>query len=221
MQAVDLVISDPILSRALTEQLEATDLLCAAFSSLAAAVKAWRDRQPSLIVIDADLLTPDDERALADAVSALAPTPRLLFLGTPCEAGDLPRTEIFAKPLRLGALLSRLRLLQNTAVLSAGQTYSIGPWLFAPDERLATKDDGSAAHFTEKESALLAALCATPEPLAKERLLADVWGYDASTDTHTLETHLYKLRRKLASDDEDPFDVDQGSYALKDAWRPA
>ena len=53
--------------------------------------------------------------------------------------------------------------------------------------------------LTEKEAAILAHLRrALPNAVARDALLAQVWGYASVIATHTLETHVYRLRRKLA-----------------------
>ena len=54
--------------------------------------------------------------------------------------------------------------------------------------------------LTEKEAAILAYLVhAEGRTVPREELLAEVWGYDAGVATHTLETHVYRLRRKIAA----------------------
>ena len=71
--------------------------------------------------------------------------------------------------------------------------------------------------LTEKESLLLSVLLqAYPKPLARESLLKDIWAYDEDAETHTLETHVYRLRAKLGALHPKPCDLvtENGSYRL-------
>ena len=55
--------------------------------------------------------------------------------------------------------------------------------------------------LTEKETAILKFLLrAGDEPVSRDVLLNDVWGYHADVTTHTLETHIYRLRQKIEAD---------------------
>jgi DNA-binding response OmpR family regulator len=225
MFALDLLTSDKALDHALTEQFRAMDAASVTFSSLAAAEKAWKDRTPALILLDAALLNATSGASLIEALENLTPAPRLVFLGVPPNDLDAPpRSDFFPKPFRLGRLLARIRLLQNTPRTDQAQNFKLGPWLFKPEERLVLIEGADERErLTEKESALLARLCEAEGKLTREDLLASVWGYDSEIDTHTLETHIYKLRRKLMIEREDVpeddlFEVDQGFIGLNPAW---
>ena len=55
--------------------------------------------------------------------------------------------------------------------------------------------------LTEKETAILKYLCRTGNKVvARDVLLSEVWGYNAGVTTHTLETHVYRLRQKIEAD---------------------
>jgi hypothetical protein len=108
----------------------------------------------------------------------------------------------FPLPLRLGALialLKRLELMQEAETPGEG----IGPFRFHAAERLMLHEQtGEIVRLTDKEAALLAALAATNgAPVSRETLLEEVWGYGANVTTHTLETHIYRLRQKLGGDE--------------------
>jgi DNA-binding response OmpR family regulator len=71
--------------------------------------------------------------------------------------------------------------------------------------------------LTEKESQLLRELAeAAPHAMRREQLLAQVWGMNEQVDTHTLETHIYRLRSKLESLVSIPADIttESGTYRL-------
>jgi hypothetical protein len=59
-------------------------------------------------------------------------------------------------------------------------------------------ESGFLLHLTDKESALLYALYQAGEQgMDSNRLLSDVWGYSDGVDTHTVQTHIYRLRQKI------------------------
>ena len=73
-----------------------------------------------------------------------------------------------------------------------------GSYRLEPSLRhIVIETDGTVIRLTEKETHLLEYLGRNKQPVAREELLAAIWGYDARIDTHTLETHIYHLRRKL------------------------
>ena len=115
--------------------------------------------------------------------------------------GSVEGAEPLLKPFRIGTLLTLLR----NRLREAGhdqQSYTIGPYSF----RLAAKllldaATGRTVRLTEKEAAILDFLRrAGPTVISRDALLGEVWGYQAGVDTHTLETHIYRLRRKIEAD---------------------
>lgn len=133
-------------------------------------------------------------------------------------------TESFSCPLRLGSLLARLQfhrhVLENRKGIEA--TWAFGPYLFAPWMRTLTKSGtDEIIKLTEKESALLDYLGHTIAPVTRETLLADVWGYGEGLETHTLETHITRLRRLIPNHDgHDWILVENGLYQIHPTWRP-
>lgn len=109
---------------------------------------------------------------------------------------------VIAKPLRLSALAARL-----TEMLSrrpSAPDWTIGPWRLDPDRRVLIAADARTVRLTDKEVAILRRLAeAEGAVVSREDLLADVWGYSADLDTHTLETHIYRLRRKMEDGGEE------------------
>jgi DNA-binding response OmpR family regulator len=112
-----------------------------------------------------------------------------------------PDDEILPLPVRLGELLSRLDRLW--AAQSGAALIPLGPYDFAPAERaLQPRSDGETVRLTELESRLLACLAEARGTLVgREQLLARVWGYSEDADTHTVETHVWRLRQKIETDD--------------------
>lgn len=75
---------------------------------------------------------------------------------------------------------------------------------------------GQSVTITEKEAALLTYLSNQPETVSREVLLERVWHYHRDTETHTLETHLYRLRQKLQEIFADKLQIihDDSGYRL-------
>jgi len=105
----------------------------------------------------------------------------------------------FIKPFKLSMLLDDIRsLLQEDNYGAAGRIL-IGPYSFFPSRNLmADEEGGERIRLTEKESAILVCLFENKEKLVSRRLLlAEVWGYEHTATTHTVETHIYRLRQKI------------------------
>jgi DNA-binding response OmpR family regulator len=124
----------------------------------------------------------------------------VLWLGAEREENEgMSITEVFTKPLRLGHLLARLRFYIEVAPKLRSAPMAIGPYQFSAQQRSLVNGD-STIRLTEKETGLLEYLAQSGNPVGREELLASVWGYDARIDTHTLETHIYQLRRKIGNE---------------------
>lgn len=96
-------------------------------------------------------------------------------------------------PVRPAALLRRLSADTGAKPLPIG-----GGWALDRLARSVVHTDATAVPLTEKECLLLGALLASyPGAIGREALLTDVWGITRDIDTHTLETHIYRLRSKL------------------------
>ena len=112
---------------------------------------------------------------------------------------DSGANDYIPKPFRLGVLLARLRAQLRQFELSDDATFAIGPYTFRPSAKmLINPDTNRKVHLTEKETAILKYLYRMGDrPVAREVLLDEVWGYNAGVTTHTLETHIYRLRQKI------------------------
>ncbi|MGE3145683.1 MAG: helix-turn-helix domain-containing protein, partial [Pseudorhodoplanes sp.] len=95
--------------------------------------------------------------------------------------------------------------------------FTIGPYMFRPSAKLLTGAKGNKVRLTEKETAILRYLYRAGEkPVSREMLLQEVWGYNSGVTTHTLETHVYRLRQKVEKDAANPaiLVTDAGGYKL-------
>ncbi len=126
----------------------------------------------------------------------------------------------FKMPLRLGEVMDRFRYLLSgrDRFVEGGEAYDLGEFLLYADKNLLVhKQSSEKIRLTDKERLLLRTLCEAPSRCeSREKLLDTVWGYARGTETHTLETHLYRLRQKLEPfEGQDLIQADgQGNYSL-------
>ena len=105
------------------------------------------------------------------------------------------------KPLRLPVLLARIRAQLRQHEQSEDAVFGIGPYTFKPAAKLLLDEAAKKIRLTEKETNILKFLYrAGSAVVARDVLLHEVWGYNAGVTTHTLETHIYRLRQKIEPD---------------------
>ncbi len=105
------------------------------------------------------------------------------------------------KPFKFAVLLARIRAQLRQYEASEDAVFQIGPYTFRPGSKLLTTEKGSKLKLTEKETAILRYLYrAGQKVVGRDTLLQEVWGYNSNVTTHTLETHIYRLRQKIESD---------------------
>ncbi|HTQ70050.1 MAG TPA: response regulator transcription factor [Acidocella sp.] len=114
---------------------------------------------------------------------------------------DSGANDYIAKPFRLKELLARLRAQLRSFETSEDAVFTIGPYTFRPSERQLVDANSKRIRLTDKETAILKFLYrAEGKPISRQVLLNEVWGYNAAVTTHTLETHVYRLRQKIEPD---------------------
>ena len=105
------------------------------------------------------------------------------------------------KPFRFAVLLARVRAQLRQHEQSEDATFTVGPYTFKPSQKLLVDEKGSKIRLTEKESAIIRYLYRADEKVVtRDVLLEEVWGYNSGVTTHTLETHVYRLRQKIERD---------------------
>lgn len=185
--------NDQLLARTLSEPLrnQGYDLTLAdAAESLALAPTA------DLILVDSSAAPADLCSALRDA-GIMAP---LLLLTGPAAFQVAEADASLVKPVRLAQLVGRMESLLNRSVSMGGTVCFAGLTLY-PLVRRIEDAKGRKIALTEKETAILLHLHqAMPRAVGRDELLGKVWGYAAEVSTHTVETHIYRLRRKLGED---------------------
>jgi DNA-binding response OmpR family regulator len=115
---------------------------------------------------------------------------------------DSGANDYVTKPFRLNVLMARLRAQLRQHEQSETAVFAIGPYSFRPAAKLLLDEaTGKKIRLTEKETAILKYLYrAGDRVVGRDVLLGEVWGYNAGVTTHTLETHVYRLRQKIERD---------------------
>lgn len=135
---------------------------------------------------------------------------------TGLEAGA---NDYVTKPFKLAVLLARVRAHLRQHTQSDDAIFSIGPYKFQPAAKMLVHDEtDKKVRLTEKETAILKYLFRVGDKtVPRETLLDEVWGYNAGVTTHTLETHVYRLRQKIEADPSNAqlLLTEPGGYRLK------
>ncbi len=203
-----LVDHDGPLRQSLAEQLRLNEEFETDEAATAeAALARVRDRPFDAILLDIGL--PDmDGRDLCRMMrhaGMRGPVILLTAAGAAADAGrdrDSGASDFVAKPFRLGVLLARLRIQLRQFEQKEQAVVVIGPYSFQPAAKLLQDPQANRkVRLTEKETAILKYLYAVGQKVVgRDVLLGEVWGYHAGVTTHTLETHVYRLRRKIEVD---------------------
>lgn len=210
-----LIDHDDVMRRTLAEQLAAHGFQVTQARSSGEALALLEGPPADLLLVEAML--PDGAApACCRSVRDAGWRGPLLVLGLPVEGLAAARaagaSDCIAKPYRLSALTQRLTALLREP---AAEGPLVAGFRFHAQARLLTDAAGVSIRLTEKEAAIIAYLLqAAPRVVPRDELLGEVWGYAGGADTHTVETHIYRLRRKLGA--AAPLLVtDAGGYRLE------
>ena len=120
------------------------------------------------------------------------------------------------KPFRFNVLMARLEAHSRSHQTSEEAIYKIGPYTFRPSAKILL-ESGRRVRLTEKETNILKFLQRSGDTVSREVLLHEVWGYNPAVTTHTLETHIYRLRQKIEKDSSRPelLVTETGGYRLR------
>ena len=202
-----IIDDDDDLREALAEQLALHEEFRTVQASTATeGVRLGREIRADLILLDVDLPDMDGREACRllrkDGVS----TPVIMLTAQSADADailglDAGANDYVTKPFRFQVLLARIRAHLRSHEQSEDAVFTIGPYEFRPAAKVLTDAKGKKVRLTEKETNILKYLYrAGAKPVSREELLTEVWGYNAGVTTHTLETHIYRLRQKIEPD---------------------
>ena len=162
--------------------------------------------KPDLILLDVDLPDFDGREVCRRVRAAGVSAPIIMLTAAAGEADtiqglDAGANDYVTKPFRFAVLLARIRAQLRSHEQSEDAVFRIGPYEFRPAAKLLVDAKQKKVRLTEKETNILKYLYRAGEkPVSREELLAEVWGYNAGVTTHTLETHIYRLRQKIEPD---------------------
>jgi DNA-binding response OmpR family regulator len=203
-----IVDDDAALRQSLAEQLDRDGEFISTECGCAAEALDTIGRQRfDAILLDVGL--PDmDGRDLCRKLRSEAVSVPIVMLtaadsdGDTVQGLDAGANDYVTKPFRLNVLLARLRAQLRQSERRDDAVFAIGPYTFRPGAKLMTDASGrKKVRLTEKETAILRYLYhAGDRAIGRATLLGEVWGYNAGVTTHTLETHVYRLRQKIERD---------------------
>ncbi|MFW5661532.1 MAG: response regulator transcription factor [Oceanicaulis sp.] len=174
-----------------------------------------------LIIFDVGLPDLDGREACRMLREAGVKTPIILLTA---QSGDADHVlglrsgadDFLAKPISFMVLLEHVNTHLRRHQHSEDAVLQIGPYRFKPAMKLLIDAAEKKIRLTEKETSILKYLHrAGGKPVAREELLDQVWGYHAEANTHTLETHVYRLRQKIEADGRKILITESGGYRLQ------
>ena len=170
------------------------------------AISTVRSEHVDLLIMDVGLPDMDGREAVKVLRKGGFKSPIIMLTGHDTDADTILGLEAGAndyvtKPFRFAVLLARIRAQLRQYEQSEDATFNVGPYVFKPAQKLLTDGDGKKIRLTEKEAAIIRYLFrAGQKAVTRDELLEEVWGYNSGVTTHTLETHVYRLRQKIEKD---------------------
>jgi DNA-binding response OmpR family regulator len=207
VRTILLVDDDDDLRDSLRDQLALYDEFNVVTAANAAkGVEAAKAERVDLVLFDVVLPDMDGREAVKLLRKGGFKSPVIMLTANDSEADmilglDSGANDYVTKPFKFAVLLARIRAQLRQHENSEDAVFAIGHYAFKPASKLLLTQDGNKVRLTEKETSILKYLYRAGEKVVtREILLAEVWGYNAGVTTHTLETHIYRLRQKIEKD---------------------
>ena len=211
MTRILIIEDDPAILRGLADNLgcESYDVVTAADGEQGYSLA--RGRKPDLIVLDLMLPRMSGYEVCRKLRAEGVMTPIVMLTARGDEADrivglDLGADDYIAKPFSIRELLARIRaVLRRTQVQNALPAELRFGNVTVDFRRYEAQKNGQPVELTRKEFGLLRLLAARAgEPVTRDDLLNQVWGYDATPTTRTVDNHVASLRAKLEDNPSDP-----------------
>jgi DNA-binding response OmpR family regulator len=219
-----LIVDDEVeLRQLLAEQLALHEEFGIIHAGTAAeALSAARGDHVDLVLMDVGLPDMDGREAVRLMRKNGFKSPVIMLTANDSEADTVLGLEAGAndyvtKPFKFAVLLARVRAHLRQYEASEDAQFNVGPYMFRPGAKVLMTEKGTKIRLTEKETAILRYLYrAGQRVVQRDVLLQEVWGYNAAVTTHTLETHVYRLRQKIEKDPGNAriLVTDAGGYKL-------
>jgi DNA-binding response OmpR family regulator len=202
-----LVDDDHALRESLKEQLNLqNEFVVTDAATGASGLEKAKNETPDLVILDVGLPDLDGREVCRLMRKANVRCPIMMLTGHDGEADqilglDAGANDYLTKPFRFNILLARIRAHMRSHAQSEDAVFKIGPYSFRPSAKLLQGPNNAKIRLTEKETSILKFLFrAGDKVVGRETLLHEVWGYNPAVTTHTLETHIYRLRQKIEAD---------------------
>ena len=207
LRKILLVDDDDDLREALSEQLVMTeDFDVFEARTGAEGMEKAKAAIYDLVILDVGLPDTDGRELCRRMRKAGVKCPVLMLTGHDSDADtilglDAGANDYVTKPFKFPVLLARIRAQLRTHEQSEDAIFQLGPYTFKPAQKMLVDEKDKKIRLTEKETNILKYLYrAQSGVVARDVLLHEVWGYNAGVTTHTLETHIYRLRQKIEPD---------------------
>lgn len=207
LKKILLVDDDLDLREALSEQLVMTeDFDVFEAESGSEAMARVKDGIYDLVILDVGLPDTDGRELCRLMRKQGVKAPVMMLTGHDGDADtilglDAGANDYVTKPFKFPVLLARIRAQLRQHEQSEDAIFQLGPYTFKPAMKMLVTEDDRKVRLTEKETNILKFLYrSTDGVVPRDVLLHEVWGYNAGVTTHTLETHIYRLRQKIEPD---------------------
>jgi DNA-binding response OmpR family regulator len=202
-----IVDDDAELRGALAEQIDLHEEFAVTEAGAGAeGVRLAKEIRPDLILLDVDLPDMDGREVCRLLRKGGVGAPVIMLTAAVSDSDtilglDAGANDYVTKPFKFAVLLARIRAQLRSHEQSEDAVFKVGAYEFRPAAKLLVDEKGKKIRLTEKETNILKYLYrAGSKPVPRDELLTEVWGYNAGVTTHTLETHVYRLRQKIESD---------------------
>jgi DNA-binding response OmpR family regulator len=221
-----IVEDDETLRNMLTEYLDETrEFVVTTAADIEAADRVLADEDAHFDALILDIGLPDgDGRDYCARLRRQGHSMPILMLTGAIEEADVVRgldsgaCDYIVKPFRASELLARLHAQLRNFDRSEEVVFPVGPYTFRPAKKLLHDTaKNRRIRLTDKETAVLKYLYRSDAAVNRQILMHEVWGYNATVTTHTLETHIYRLRQKIEADPANPslLVTEGGGYRLR------
>ncbi len=217
-----LIDDDTHLTQALAQQLERQGHTVVTEATAICGMERALGEPFDAIILDIGLPDGDGRDVCCSLRRKGLNTPIIMLTGADSEEDtiqglDAGANDYISKPFKFSLLLARLSAQIRHHQQYDDVTLIFGPYMFRPADKLLTDCDGRRIRLTDKEVAILKYLYRHGGVVSREELLDAVWGYGAEITTHTLETHIYRLRQKIEPSDKHAklLTTEPGGYRLE------